>query len=409
MSAAPLRIALLMHSLNPRGGVVHTLELADALVRLGHHVTVIAAGRPGQTLFRETLATVSVAPLGALPEGLVPMVGARMQAVARHLRALDLAAFDVLHSQDSITANALADLKAEGRIPGFVRTVHHLDTFDAPQLTAWQARGVHCADLLLCVSALWQEVLAREWGRPAHRVGNGVNLQRFQPARRLAEQQADARVVAGLGVRPESPFWLAVGGVEARKNTTRLLEAFTQLLDEAPSAQLVIVGGASLLEHAQAQRDFEAVRRAHGLGGGQPQAHRLVLTGPVPDEVLLALYRRATALAMPSVKEGFGLVALEAMACGTPAIVSRIPPFTEHLRPHEPFWVDPFDVDDIALALRLSLDGRQHALRARGAPLVAARFDWAASAARHVDLYRSGLAQPSLTARGLHDTPHHHA
>ena len=77
-----------MHSLNPRGGVVHTLELADALVQAGHAVTVVAAGRPGQTLFRPTLAQLSVAPLGALPQALVPMVGARMQAVARHLRGV---------------------------------------------------------------------------------------------------------------------------------------------------------------------------------------------------------------------------------------------------------------------------------------------------------------------------------
>ena len=60
VNTRPLRIALLMHSLNPRGGVVHTLELADALVQLGHDVTVIAAGRPGQKLFRPTLARLSV-------------------------------------------------------------------------------------------------------------------------------------------------------------------------------------------------------------------------------------------------------------------------------------------------------------------------------------------------------------
>ena len=402
MTTRPLRIALLMHSLNPRGGVVHTLELADALVQAGHAVTVIAAGRPGQTLFRPTLAQLSVAPLGALPQALVPMVGARMQAVAKHLRGLDLNDFDVLHSQDSITANALADLQGEGRIDGFVRTVHHLDNFDEPQLTAWQARGVHAARQLLCVSALWQGVLVREWGRRAHRVGNGVNLGRYTTHTSGAQAAQDAEVLRRFGLTPDTPYWLAVGGVEGRKNTARLLQAFAQVrasVPQASQARLVIVGGASLLEHAQAQAEFDAVRHAHGMAPGQPHADSVLLTGPVPEGVLPALYRQAIALAMPSVKEGFGLVAIEAMACGTPAIVSRIAPFTEHLQPDDAFWADPLDVDDIAAALRATWRLRQHpeqrAERTRHAAQVrqvAARFDWHASARQHGAVYESFIA-----------------
>ena len=414
MSQRPLRIALLMHSLNPRGGVVHTLELADALVQLGHRATVIAAGRPGQKLFRPTQAELSIAPLGELSHALVPMVGARMQAVATHLRGTDLGRFDVLHSQDSITANALADLQDEGRIDGFVRTVHHLDTFDEHQLTAWQARGVHAAQQLLCVSALWQGVLAREWGRQAHRVSNGVNLQRHAADTTEAQRAQDAEVLHRIGLPPGTPYWLAVGGVEARKNTARLLHAFALVraqVPEAAQARLVIVGGASLLEHAQAQAEFDAVRQAHGMAPGQRHADHLLLTGPVPDGVLPALYRQAIALAMPSVKEGFGLVAIEAMACGTPAIVSRIAPFTEHLRPHEAFWADPLDVHDMAAALRktwdLSEQPGQRAHHGQQARQVAARFDWQASAREHLAIYegladRPGLHPPTPTEHPCH-------
>jgi glycogen synthase len=203
-----------------------------------------------------------------------------------------------------------------------------------------------------------------------------------------------------IGLPSGDPYWLAVGGVEARKNTARLLHAFAMVRQQAPEARLVIVGGASLLEHAHALAEFEAVRQAHGMAPGQRHADHLLLTGPVPDGVLPALYRQAIALAMPSVKEGFGLVAIEAMACGTPAIVSRIAPFTEHLRPHEAFWADPLNVPDIADALRatwhLHQQPAQRAEHAQQARQVAARFDWHASARQHLAIYEGLADAPDL-------------
>ena len=60
---ASLRIALLTHSVNPRGGVVHTLELANALHAAGHAVTVFAPAAPGQRLFRDPACRVSLVPV----------------------------------------------------------------------------------------------------------------------------------------------------------------------------------------------------------------------------------------------------------------------------------------------------------------------------------------------------------
>lgn len=405
-SARPLRIALLMHSLNPRGGVVHTLELADALCALGHEVTVFAPATSGQHLFRHTQARLSIAPVHSHTREVVPMVAARMAAMAAHLRAQpDLASFDILHSQDSITANALATLKDAGRIPGFVRTVHHLDDFEDVRLTAWQARGVRQASQCLCVSRLWQAHLASHWGIAASTVPNGVNLTRFAADIDLGpmQRQADARTCQALGIRAEGPVWLAVGGIEARKNTLRLLQAFIACQTGAgesscanaspspasPPAQLVIAGGASLLDHDEYTRQFMQLLQTHGMATGQPKAHQVRITGALPDEALPALYRRATALVMPSLREGFGLVALEALACGTPAIVSRMAPFTEHLAPHEALWVDPHSVSDIQRALLTSLDPAQTRTVREHAAAVCQRMSWAASAQRHELLYHA--------------------
>src|SRR5690606_15781089 len=129
-------------------------------------------------------------------------VGARMAAMAQHLRRHPgLDDFDLLHSQDSITANALATLRDEGRIPGFLRTVHHLDEFEDPSLAAWQRRGVLAASQLLCVSPLWQQLLRDGWGREAEVVPNGVDIQRFNPV--PADAARDEVLLRTLGVRHE--------------------------------------------------------------------------------------------------------------------------------------------------------------------------------------------------------------
>jgi len=113
----------------------------------------------------------------------------------------------------------------------------------------------------------------------------------------------------------------------------------------------------------------------------------VIETGPVAQDEMPALYRLADVLAFPSWKEGFGLCVLEAMACGTPAVVSRLPPFTEYLRPGDALFVDPADPDALAdaLAAALAPDARA-GLRAAGFARAAAHT-WRACAERHLAAY----------------------
>lgn len=389
MRDTPLKIGLLTHSVNPRGGVVHTLELAHALHDAGHEVTVMAPASPGQRFFRPVRCATRLIPVDAAPRDMVAMVGSRIDAFTASIGALlDTARFDVLHTHDPIGGNALANLVDAGRIDGFVRTVHHLEVFDDVQLMRWQARGFKAARQVFCVSRLWQRMLADRHGVSAAEVRNGLQRDRFSPLR----QATDAALAQRLGVRAGAPVVLALGGVEARKNTVRLLQAFVLLRATWPDAQLVIAGGASLLDHAPYAREFGALARASGLavGPGAP----IVRTGALPDEDIPALYRLADVVAMPSLNEGFGLVTLEALASGVPIVVSRIAPFTEYLEEADAHWADPLRSASIAQALTAALASRssaQTAAIAASAARLGATFSWTASAARHVQLYREGL------------------
>lgn len=384
-----LSIGILTHSTNPRGGVVHGMALAETLCDLGYDVTLIAPDVRGDGFFRTPRCATRCIP--ALPEQDLPALVERR--IGEISAALCDTHFDVLHAQDTLSANALANLKTDGHIAGFARTVHHLDTFAHPALAAWQERGVVAATELLSVSTLWESFLRERHGRTAPVVGNGVDPVRFSPVPTVQDVSLRARYGLPAGQR----LVLAVGGVERRKNTLQLLEAFMALRQEEADLHLVVAGGASLLDHAPYRARFEARLHAGGVG-----AH-VTITGPVADEDMPSFYRQAAVLAYPSITEGFGLCPLEALACGTPVIVSAVAPFTEHLLATDVLWCRPDQPDTLVLALREALSTKSRDRFGLGGPATARRFDWRAVAQRHLPAYRrlATLSRVGASASGV--------
>lgn len=382
----PLRIAILTHSTNPRGGVSHCLSLAEALTALGHEPVVHAPDPAGRGFFRAAAcATVSVPACRIESRSTADMVEQRVADYWDWFSARDHRGFDLYHAHDGIGGCALADLHEAGLIPPFVRTVHHLDHFRDPRVEARQERAVVAAGTALCVSDTWVEHLRRRYGVAALRVSNGVDRATFSPVPGAGDAALRARL--GLG---DGPVLLAVGGLEPRKNSLRIIEAFARLRASQPRARLVIVGGASVLDHAAYARLCHDALRELGLAGRGAGA--VVVTGPVPQVDMPALYRLADTLAFPSLQEGFGLAVIEAMASGTPAVVSRIAPFTGYLDPDDAFWAEPTETESIAAALAASLVPQARAARVARGHAVAARFDWPASARTHLAHYAAHLA-----------------
>ena len=379
MSPASRHIAILTHSTNARGGVIHALELAQALTRLGH-AAVVHAPDPGRKGFFRSIATPTVSvKASAAPADIAAMVEARVAEYLTHFEKPAHRRFDVFHAQDSISGNALATLKQRGLIGGFVRTVHHVDDFEDPRLQALQKRSIVSADRIVVVSRMWQNRLAAEWALSSTIVGNGVDLARYTPK----PSAADIPLRARLGLR-EGPVLLSVGGIEERKNALRILEAFRQLHAIHPTAQLVIAGGASVLNHRHYQAQFVGALGAMGLPAGA-----VIRTGVVADADMPSLYRLADALVFASVREGFGLVVLEAMASGCPVVVSHVAPFTEYLTDHDAAWCDPLSAGSIANAMAAVIAEPLRARLVVSGLSVARRHDWLATAEAHMPVYQS--------------------
>jgi glycosyltransferase-like protein len=372
-----LRIAILAHSVNPRGGVVHALAVADALVRMGQEAVVHAPDASGGGFFRPSLCSTVTVAASPVSSSVRDLVETRIADYVRHFEDPANRRFDVFHAQDGISGNALATLKQRGLVGAFARTVHHMDNFADARIATLQTRAIRAAERHFVVSRLWQEMLARDFGIEATVVGNGVDRDFFSPEAGLRDEALRVRFALGPG-----PVFLAIGGIEERKNTLNILRAFVQTLNVHPLARLVIAGGVSLLDHRAYQDAFQG-ELAH-LGDG---AHRVVLAGAIDQADMPSLYRLADALVFPSVKEGFGLVAIEAIACGTPVVTSRIPPFTEHFGEDDVVWCDPLDVATIASAIIEAIRPERKVQLALNAPRLLAAMNWDRSAAAHLPFY----------------------
>ena len=378
-SVRPLRIAILAHSTNPRGGVVHALELGDALTRLGCEAFVHAPDAKGNGFFRKTLCGAVSVPASPAGADVTAMAEARIADYVAYFEDPAHRRFDVFHAQDGISGNALATLRERGLIRGFARTVHHVDAFADERLSALQTRAILGADELFVVSRAWRDHLRAQFGRTSTVVGNGVDRIRFSPESDGEEEGLRARLGLMAG-----PIFLAIGGVEERKNTIRILEAFIQVRQVRADAQLLIAGGASLLDHADYQARFAVALAASG-----PPSGAVVIAGPVAQSDLPALYRIADALVFPSVKEGFGLVVLEAMASGLPVVTSRIAPFTEYLAEDDVVWCRPDAVSTIADAMLAALTPALRARLVKRGFAVAARHDWLRVGEAHRPVYEA--------------------
>ena len=240
------------------------------------------------------------------------------------------------------------------------------------------------ADRIVTVSQSAKAEMEQYLGIAGHRIdvicegASPVFAPVSDPARRAA-----ARKAAGLG--PSERFLIYVGGFAPHKNLVRLFEAFDSVLARPGTSDLVLVmsgdpkGGGFHSIHDQLRRMRDASSRL---------ARQVRFPGYLADADLAALYSETLGLVLPSLSEGFGLPALEAMSCGAPVLGAAGGAVME-VAGSAGLGFDPYAADSIAEAiLRLATDGALAAsLRARAVPETG-RNTWAQAA----DMTRAVLA-----------------
>lgn len=288
-----------------------------------------------------------------------------------------------LYQQRSELLHATYVLPPRAPCP-MVVTVHDLSFIPFPQALTPRARvilqwlvpiSVRAAKRVIAISEFTKQDLIRFCNVSPSKIR--VTHLAADPAYAPASLEDAAQLPQGV----REPFILAVGNLEPRKNLSRLIEAYLSLVANRQfDGQLVLVGNPRSSTHQLSQH-----LRKLGLES------RVVRTGYVAKRQLRSLYNRAAVFAFPSFYEGFGLPALEAMACGCPVVTSNAAALPEVVG-EAAIKVRPDSTQELADAIGAVIGRPELARELRAKGLIrASLFSWRQTAEQTRSVYREIL------------------
>jgi D-inositol-3-phosphate glycosyltransferase len=223
----------------------------------------------------------------------------------------------------------------------------------------------------------------------------GVDVNFFRPVPPDEAKQM-------LGLPPSRRVVLFVGRIEPLKGIETLLRAMALVAPEVPcwleDMSVIIIGGAPGAGIDQVNAELARLQRLRAELGVEDL---VTFQGAKDQDTLVYYYSAAEMVVVPSHYESFGMVALEAMACGTPVVASKVGGLAFSVQDGETGFLVPND-DPQALASRIRLLLSDHTLRqrlGRQAAAWASRYSWHSVADQILDVYEEGLPVARQTAR----------
>ncbi|HZQ54534.1 MAG TPA: glycogen synthase [Bryobacteraceae bacterium] len=316
-----------------------------------------------------------------------------------------LAGVDVVHTHTWYVSMAGFLAKKLYKIP-FVLTTHSLEPLRAWKaeqlgsgyaLSSWMERtAILDADAVIAVSNGTKEDILRVYPLPPERVHviyNGIDLNEYR-------KTGNTIALETYGVDPAVPYVLFVGRITRQKGVTHLVDAIDYL---PPNTQVVLCAGAPDTPEIAAEMR-EKVERAKAKN---PRVIWIEKMMPKPE--IIQFYSHARVFCCPSVYEPFGIINLEAMACGAPVVASAtggikevvVDGETGYLVPFEQHPVTGFPTDPEQFAKDLGQKvselladpGKCERFGKAGRKRVEQTFSWTAIADQTIELYKSLIAQ----------------
>jgi len=306
------------------------------------------------------------------------------RALARMVAPLRNRRFDLIHDVQSLGFGNLA-MRAFG-VP-MLTTVHHPLTIDRREAFARDRTFEECYHTAVFFPVTMQGIVIRRMDRviTASAAGKRAIVQDFAvgPDRiKVVPGGLDTSFFANPGTftRREATLLFVGNTDDWKKGARTLLQALALLPDPV---RLRIVDDPYPLKKL-------AYEEAQRLG----VAHRVAFLGKLDDTALREEYCRATLLVQPSLFEGFGLPAAEALACGTAVVATNVGAVPEVVTPGTGLLVPPADPQALAEAVQELLEdpARRESMGATGREAMTARFEWRVTGAATEAVYRGLLA-----------------
>lgn len=341
-------------------------------------------------------------PWDGLAEGADKGVAKALEAVSVNLQFCKNNTADVVHCHTWYANLGGFFAKLMYKVP-FVMTTHSLEPHrpwkreqlgGAYDLSSWiEENAVKAADAVIAVSNGMKADILSCYDIPAskiHVIHNGIDLAEYS-------RKTSTEALRKHGVDPAKPYVLFVGRITRQKGIIHLVNAIPHI---APDAQVVLCAGAPDTKEIAAEMEagVERIRKTH--------KNVTWIRGMLPKSEIIELYSHAAVFCCPSIYEPFGIINVEAMACGAPVVASAVGGILEVVVPektgllvsfesrkdgtYEPKDPDKFSKDlaeavnrilrDPALAKKFGEAGRRRA---------ETQFSWAGVAKKTYDLYRS--------------------
>lgn len=334
-----------------------------------------------------------------LPNLLCPFLLGLEQHVTRHAGGPS-PGFDVVHAHYWLSGWVGRRLRRRWQVP-LVQSFHTLGRVknaalapgDRPEPAVRLVAESHLVDeadrilVPVCEEARWLHRAHGTSGARLSVVQPGVDLDIFHPGPAPAPEEAPP----GRG-----PLLLFVGRLQPLKGPDVAVATLARIRRRVPDARLLVIGGTSGSGAGRSgPRQLRALARRHGVAGA-------VAFGPArPQAELADLYRAAAVVLVPSRSESFGLVALEAQACGTPVVAADVGGLRAVVGRGGTLVAGHDPVDHAAAVLALLEDPAHRDLVGRAAAAAARRATWDRTVERLLDVYRSVTDAAGRSAEAL--------
>ncbi len=396
-----MRVALVSEHASPLAAIgavdaggqnVHVAELASGLTRLGHDVVVYtrrdAAELTGTVRTDDGYDVVHLdaGPAGAVPkDGLWRLMPDFADALRAHLLARPA---DVVHAHFWMSGWAATRASRDLSVPTLV-TFHALGSVKRRHQGGADTSPPERIEVERAVAARAERVVATCRDEVAELAALGVDLDRVDVVPCGVDVRHFVPTAAPLDDPPRrEPYRIvSVGRLVPRKGFATILEALPGL----PGVELVVAGGRTFAGSVEAEKI-----RLEQLGAALGVADRVHFVGQVGHFLMPALLRSADLVVCAPWYEPFGLVPLEAMACGVPVVASAVGGMLDSVSDGETGrLVAPQDAAALATAVRelLADPDRRHAYGRAGARRARSCYSWDAVAAATAEVYRRTLAQ----------------